>query len=610
MSARHQLPRFVVAGAVGFGVDAATLYAALAVGANYYTGRLASFVAAVVVTWLINRRWTFRAAGARPTASEFMRYLGAMALGGSVNYAVYAAIVATVPPAAWLPLAAVAAGSLAGLGVNFAAARNWVFARGVRPGGPYATNGLADRATPRGPAMRHTPWPAAAFWSTLAAGLLALKVLGLALDPQPQFFLGDSASYLHTALTGWVPRDRSYWYGALVGRIVGDTQSLTPLLIAQAAAGAATAMLAAWWSHIVFRPRRAVLCIVAVVCSVDPSQMLLERYVMTETFALLALASMLAALACVILRGQWYWMALAVLAGMAVIALRMSLLPVVAVSLLISPLLGMLARRLTLKQSALAWGVAAVVLPLAAPLVAANQSGAFLLAAWSPLLTPGDFDDPALGRRILKDVDLADRDLFAREVNLWHPSGLMQRLRDEVPDPSARDRIARQTALRVLRRDPGGVAALGWVTYLTIWDREHRRQLMRWDVGAIPRDAGFRDILASSFRLVTDELPAPTLTSRLYLTVGAWTALASLVAPALLLAAMLGRERHQVAALALLAIVAGSIVATTGLLTTLPVVRYLHPLGWTLCAGCLAAWLARAANRGRSRRHECDADRG
>ena len=37
-------------------------------------------------------------------------------------------------------------------------------------------------------------WPAAAFWVGLAASLVALKVVGLALDPQPQFFMGDSAS--------------------------------------------------------------------------------------------------------------------------------------------------------------------------------------------------------------------------------------------------------------------------------------------------------------------------------------------------------------------------------------------------------------------------------
>ncbi len=125
----RQLPRFVLAGAVGFVVDAGVLYAALAAGLGYYSGRTVSFLVAVVITWLINRNWTFEARPTRPTLAEFGRYFAAMSLGGAVNYATYAIVVGLLPIAAWLPLAAVAAGSIAGLGVNFATARHWVFRR-------------------------------------------------------------------------------------------------------------------------------------------------------------------------------------------------------------------------------------------------------------------------------------------------------------------------------------------------------------------------------------------------------------------------------------------------------------------------------------------------
>jgi len=133
MSIVRQLPAFALAGAVGFLVDAGILYAALAVGTDYYSGRVVSFCAAVSTTWLINRHWTFAAVRVKPSMKEFARYFGAMALGGAVNYATYAIVVATLPRTPWLPLAAVAAGSIAGLGVNFATARAWVFRRGKQP---------------------------------------------------------------------------------------------------------------------------------------------------------------------------------------------------------------------------------------------------------------------------------------------------------------------------------------------------------------------------------------------------------------------------------------------------------------------------------------------
>jgi hypothetical protein len=46
---------------------------------------------------------------------------------GCVNYATYAAVVLVLPHSTFLPFLGVAAGSLAGLAVNFASARWWVF---------------------------------------------------------------------------------------------------------------------------------------------------------------------------------------------------------------------------------------------------------------------------------------------------------------------------------------------------------------------------------------------------------------------------------------------------------------------------------------------------
>ncbi|MES2262030.1 MAG: GtrA family protein [Pseudomonadota bacterium] len=126
---RTEMVRFAIAGVAGLLVDIAVLYGAQALGTGWYLGRVLSFLAAVYVTWRINRRYTFQSRAAGSTWQEWWRYLSAMAGGGAVNYAAYSAVLLALPAARWVPLFAVAAGSVAGMGVNFLSARYFVFKR-------------------------------------------------------------------------------------------------------------------------------------------------------------------------------------------------------------------------------------------------------------------------------------------------------------------------------------------------------------------------------------------------------------------------------------------------------------------------------------------------
>ncbi|WP_343728796.1 GtrA family protein [Duganella sp.] len=130
---RSELLRFAVAGVAGLVVDVCVLYLALGIGLGYYAGRVLSFLAAVYATWRINRRYTFAASAGESAWREWWRYLFAMLGGGLVNYGAYSAVVALLPPHPLLPLAAVAAGSLAGMSVNFVGAKYFVFRRSTRP---------------------------------------------------------------------------------------------------------------------------------------------------------------------------------------------------------------------------------------------------------------------------------------------------------------------------------------------------------------------------------------------------------------------------------------------------------------------------------------------
>lgn len=123
----RQFLRFACAGVVGFLVDASVLYLMLALGMGPYPGRLLSFLCAAFVTWQINRRLTFEPVASKSAWREWYEYLAAMAVGGVCNYGAYAEVLHLLPKNGVAPLIAVAVGSIAGMFVNFASAKLWVF---------------------------------------------------------------------------------------------------------------------------------------------------------------------------------------------------------------------------------------------------------------------------------------------------------------------------------------------------------------------------------------------------------------------------------------------------------------------------------------------------
>ena len=117
--------------------------------------------------------------------------------------------------------------------------------------------------------------------------VFAIKLLLLWLDPTPKLFMGDSASYIWTALTGWILPDRSYFYGYLVHGLAVWPHSFTPLLLSQAIASGLTAILFAMICSGFFNLSNRVCFVFGLLCALDPCQLLWERYVMTETFSML-----------------------------------------------------------------------------------------------------------------------------------------------------------------------------------------------------------------------------------------------------------------------------------------------------------------------------------
>jgi putative flippase GtrA len=113
--------RFVLAGGIGFIVDAGVLALLLAVTPlDPFSARLLSIAVALATTWMLNRHITFGPSG-RPPAVEGARYGGVGAATSIVNYLVYSALLVafpSMPPLAALVVASAVAMALSYLGYS------------------------------------------------------------------------------------------------------------------------------------------------------------------------------------------------------------------------------------------------------------------------------------------------------------------------------------------------------------------------------------------------------------------------------------------------------------------------------------------------------------
>lgn len=122
---------FSLVGTLGFALDTCILYILLDV-TGAYVGRAISFSCSVFFTWQLNRRFTFNnRTSNKGSVAELAQYFSLMLLGGIANLGVYALLTSEFLTVAQLPALGVAAGSLAGLFINFLSSRYLLFSRSV-----------------------------------------------------------------------------------------------------------------------------------------------------------------------------------------------------------------------------------------------------------------------------------------------------------------------------------------------------------------------------------------------------------------------------------------------------------------------------------------------
>ena len=118
--------KFGVVGTTGFVVDVSTVYATRAILGLYGAGILA-YLFGATSNWALNRAWTFRGKGGQAAHRQWAMFLLASLAGFVLNRGTYALLITYVALCAAEPIWAVAAGSIAGLGVNFFLSRRLVF---------------------------------------------------------------------------------------------------------------------------------------------------------------------------------------------------------------------------------------------------------------------------------------------------------------------------------------------------------------------------------------------------------------------------------------------------------------------------------------------------
>jgi hypothetical protein len=437
--------------------------------------------------------------------------------------------------------------------------------------------------------------------------------------------MGDSGSYIRTALIGSIPSDRSYFYGYLVRWLAVWPHSFTPLLAAQALASGVTAIVFAMICKRFFRMSNRLCFLFGLLCALDPCQLVWERYVMTETFSLLVYMLVLY-WSLVYLRDRRLWQLVIVQTlSVLLIGFRMSYLLVVEASTILLPLIAfarcsLSALRERIKARVPQRGVLiAGITHVAASIMMMflmhgaykyangwlsnrepaylHDAGAHLAAVWAPALDPSDATDSRFRDLIANGDQFKIDDLTLRNAQHFGEGFLIDRWRKIEKNRRKRDRIAKETAMNALRRRPLQIAGLALKTYMGYWGVASIQSYAREDLGLGELSDEQVKVLAEKFRFMTVKvLPAQpfSLLQRYFL--GGWPYYFIVVLSPLTcaLATWVSRQRAFVF---LLFVHASILMVVITALSPQASVRYLQPVSMLtlLSIAVCVDWLARRA---------------
>ncbi|HVF35157.1 MAG TPA: glycosyltransferase family 39 protein [Candidatus Saccharimonadia bacterium] len=454
----------------------------------------------------------------------------------------------------------------------------------------------------------------------VALVVVAIKLAWMLADPTLRIFLGDSAAYLHSALVGIAPPDRSFVYPLLLRWFALPAATLEPVLLGQSLLGALTALLVFSMLRELLGVRFALAALAAALLATEPAQVALERMVMAESAGTYCLTAAIAAGLAYVRTRSWRFLVYGIVAGLGAAMLRMSLLPVVLGMVLLPACVVLAEALLRRNRRALAHGAVGVAVALSAsalvhggyqrwydlrteavdwPAYTARE-GAMRLALVAPLVRPAHLERQGLSPRLLEDVGPRLADPRTREAQMWFDDGIVAVVTRAVGTPRDSERIMRKIAVRAAREDPLGFIAMSRFVAGGYFDDATVAHRIADDLGARGPNPGQLRWLRDEFGYEGARIAGrPSAATRWFSNARWWFTACLFALPLFALAAAWVHWRRDAAAgVYLVALTAGMLLSHV-LFSAIVCFRYLHAHPVVMLV--VLAWLA----EGLLRRHGC-----
>jgi hypothetical protein len=368
--------------------------------------------------------------------------------------------------------------------------------------------------------------------------VLAVKLIIFLIDPTVMFFINDSSIYIKTAVSSYIPADRSFLYGFLIRWLTYSSQCLTSLIFFQVLCSAASCVLAGYILNSCLSVTPAISTVFSLLCAAAPLQLLYERYVMTETISLLLFSLFVVSALCYLRHPRVRGLFFLSLSGVFLIAFRLSYLPIVLIGAVMVPALTFVYSHDNLYESrtegskiripgsrerlvtacchiliscvltyGFHYGYKLINGKLSdKPPAYQYYTGFHLISSWAPLLEKADLSDPDIWGYNDLEFHYNLKDRFQRMNQRWAAYGLVSYFVRFYASRIEADKAAHESAMNILHRDPLGIVRLAFISYMDYWNVALLKETLQWDRSVREYPAELTEMLKLHYHIQGDGL--------------------------------------------------------------------------------------------------------